>query len=157
MIKTEQIKYELISNQIVVKIINTSTVIALIKDSDINTIVFNVEFVKSLTEHCKEYIIDICKNFEFHLKELTENLPKLYYIQNGYIGNAILWWRINSKGYTTDIKLAHKFTEEEAIKIISNKEKGNFAWECKHVDKNEEAKKLIIDGQYLNQDFKLKI
>jgi len=33
---------------------------------------------------------------------------KLYYIQNVYVGNAILWWAIDSKGYTTDIGKAGK-------------------------------------------------
>ena len=28
---------------------------------------------------------------------------KQFYIQNGWIGNAILWWGIDSKGYTTKL------------------------------------------------------
>lgn len=24
---------------------------------------------------------------------------KMYYIQNGYLGNAMCWWSLNSRGY----------------------------------------------------------
>lgn len=44
----------------------------------------------------------------------TDN-EKLYYIRNeGYVGNALVWWAENSKGYTTDIRKAGKYTFEEA-------------------------------------------
>ena len=78
---------------------------------------------------------------------------ELYYIQNGYVGNAILWWGIDSKGYTTDITKAGKYTKEEAKKIIQRPQ--GVAWLCKHVDNNEAAKKLIIDGQYLKRRYRL--
>ena len=73
---------------------------------------------------------------------------KLYYIQNGWVGNAILWWGVNSKGYTTEIDKAGKYTYAEAKKIIERPQ--DMAWECKHVDKTLSAHKKIIDGQYLN-------
>ena len=76
-----------------------------------------------------------------------------YYIQNGYIGNAILWWAFESKGYTSDINKAGRFTKEEAQKIIKRPQ--DIAWLCKHVDNNEKAKKLIIDIQYLNTRYRL--
>jgi hypothetical protein len=44
----------------------------------------------------------------------TNKKQELYYIQNGYVGNAILWWGVDSKGYTTDITKAGKYTKEEA-------------------------------------------
>ena len=77
-----------------------------------------------------------------------KNSEKLYYIQNGYIGNAILWWAIDSKGYTTEISKAGKFTHEQAKSIINRPE--DKAWECNHVDKCLKAHKTIIDSQYLN-------
>ncbi len=73
---------------------------------------------------------------------------KLYYIQNGYVGNAILWWAIDSKGYTTEIEKAGKHTKEQAKQIIQRPE--DRAWECNYVDKNLKAHKRIIDGQYLD-------
>lgn len=78
---------------------------------------------------------------------------KLYYIQNGYVGNAILWWGVEGKGYTTDIEKAGKYTKEEAKKIIKRPQ--DIAWLCSHVDNNEKAKKLIVDCQYLNRRYRL--
>ena len=74
---------------------------------------------------------------------------KLYYIQNGYVGNAILWWAIDSKGYTTEIDKAGKYTKEQAKSIIKRPQ--DIAWECNYVDKNLIAHKRIIDGQYLDR------
>ena len=79
---------------------------------------------------------------------------KLYYIQNGWVGNAILWWGIDSKGYTTNILEAGKYTKEEAKKIIQRPR--DRAWLCSHIDNNEKAKKLVIDYQYLNDRYCLK-
>jgi hypothetical protein len=81
------------------------------------------------------------------------NTEELYYIQNGYVGNAILWWGIDSKGYTTDITKAGKYTKEEAEKIIQRPQ--DIAWLCEHIDNNEKAKKLTIDIQYLNTNYRL--
>jgi hypothetical protein len=80
---------------------------------------------------------------------------KLYYIQNGYVGNAILWWAVDSKGYTTEIEKAGKFTKEEAKKIIQRP--CDVAWECTHVDNCVEAHKHVIDMQYLNSKKSLKV
>jgi hypothetical protein len=73
---------------------------------------------------------------------------KMYYIQNGWVGNAILWWAENSNGYTTDFTKAGKYTKEHAKSIIKRPQ--DVAWECSHVDNCKESHKLIIDGQYLN-------
>lgn len=78
---------------------------------------------------------------------------ELYYIQNGYVGNAICWWRIDSKGYTTDIREAGKYTKEEAKQIIQRPQ--DIAWLCKHVDNNEAAKKVVVDVQYLKKRYRL--
>ncbi len=78
---------------------------------------------------------------------------KMYYIQTGYVGNAILWWGENSRGYTTDFTKAGKYTEEEAKGIIKRPQ--DVAWECSHVDNCKEAHRLIIDGQYLNVEHRM--
>lgn len=72
----------------------------------------------------------------------------MYYIQSGFIGNAALWWAIDSKGYTTEIDKAGKFSKEEAKEIINRPQ--DRAWECSHIDTCIEARKIIIDVQYLN-------
>ena len=73
---------------------------------------------------------------------------KQYYIQTGWVGNAILWWKIASTGYTTEIDKAGRYTYAEAKGIIQRPE--DTAWECKHVDECLIAHKRIIDGQYLD-------
>jgi len=80
-------------------------------------------------------------------KQQTE--MKLYYIQNGYVGNAIAWWGIESKGYTTDIKKAGKYTFEQAQNIIKRPQ--DIAWECDHIDNCIDAQRLVIDAQYLDK------
>jgi hypothetical protein len=60
---------------------------------------------------------------------------------------------IDSKGYTTDINKAGKYTKEEAIKIIQRPQ--DIAWLCSHIDSNEVAKKIIIDHQYLDMSYRL--
>lgn len=81
------------------------------------------------------------------IKEYHENL---YYIQNGYVGNAIYWWALDSKGYTTNIKKAHKFSEQEAQSIIDN-DQSQKMWNCDYIDNEKEAHITVIDMQYLKQ------
>ena len=82
----------------------------------------------------------------------TNNSPskeQLYYIQNeGYLGNAMRWLGVDSKGYTSDIRKAGKYTEEQAKRICRRPE--DTAWECEYIDSLEEAKKLIIDMQHVD-------
>lgn len=77
----------------------------------------------------------------------------MYYIQYGYIGNAICWWGENSRGYTSDINKAGKYTKEETEKIIQRPE--DIAWPCDYIDNAIEAQKLIIDSQYLNPTYRV--
>lgn len=70
-----------------------------------------------------------------------------YYIRNeGYIGNALIWWK-KGGGYTSDIRLAEKFREQEAIRICQRPE--DSAYECSYIDNLLEGQKLIIDSQYV--------
>ena len=75
---------------------------------------------------------------------------KLYYIQNGYVGNAVSWWGIDRKGYVCDITKAGRYTKEEAKSIIKNRSE-DVAWLCSYVDENVKANVTIIDGQYLER------
>lgn len=40
-------------------------------------------------------------------------MTKLFYIQDSrnYVGNNVLWWRVNGQGYTTNLAEAHKVDE----------------------------------------------
>ena len=75
---------------------------------------------------------------------------KLFYIQNGWVGNACLWWAIDSKGYTTDIRKAGKYTQQQTIGIITRPQ--DVAWECDYVDNCLDAQRLVVDGNCLDND-----
>jgi len=80
---------------------------------------------------------------------------ELYYIQNthaGFLGNAIIFWAMNSRGYTCDLKSSHKFTADEAKKICLGNPEKNKAWPVEYLDNLIESQKLIIDCQYLEHD-----
>lgn len=80
---------------------------------------------------------------------------KYYYIQNGFVGNAVLWWGKDHQGYTTDFYQAGRYTESEAKKIIERPQ--DKAYPCEYVDGNFKAQKLIVDGQYLDREKLLKL
>lgn len=77
---------------------------------------------------------------------------ELYYIQNGYVGNAVSWWAVDANGYTTDFKQAGKFTKKFALTTREI----DRAFPVSYIDSNEKAQKLIIDGQYLDRRHELK-
>ena len=79
---------------------------------------------------------------------------KMYYVRNeGYLGNALIWWTKGRKGYTCDIRNAHKFTAEEAE--ITCKRPQDTAYECDYIDNLLVAQKLIIDSQYVDKKMQL--
>jgi hypothetical protein len=56
------------------------------------------------------------QNKEARKESVTE---ELYYVRNeGFLGNALLWWTKGCNGYTCDINDAHKFTREQAEKLV---------------------------------------
>ena len=74
---------------------------------------------------------------------------KLYYIQCGYVGNALCWWRPYGKGYTTNINEAGKYSELEA-KEQAKRRVDDVAWQCDYIDKNDKAHKVVIDEQFID-------
>ena len=76
-----------------------------------------------------------------------------YYIQNGYVGNAVLWWRADSKGYTANFKEAGRYSKEQAMAIINNRPNEDRAWLCSHVDETLKAQVITIDTQYLDTQY----
>lgn len=70
---------------------------------------------------------------------------KQYYIQSGYVGNAMLWWRPDAKGYTTDINEAGKYPAERMLSIINNRPDEDVAWEAEYIDNTPEIRKVVID------------
>jgi len=80
------------------------------------------------------------------MKKETVNL---YYIQCGYVGNALCWWRPEGKGYTTNINEAGKYSEQEA-KEQAKRRIDDVAWKCDYIDKNDKAHKVVIDAQFID-------
>jgi hypothetical protein len=81
---------------------------------------------------------------------MSEEKQKFYYIQHGYIGNAVLWWAKDGH-YTTEIEKAAIVTEEGMKDIMKSKPNEKF-WSFEYVDGCKEARKMIIDSQYLSRD-----
>jgi hypothetical protein len=79
-------------------------------------------------------------------------MAQLYYIQNrskGFLGNSIIWWGKNSRGYTADLNEAGKYTEEEAKKICTGHLVENVAYPCEYIDSNEGVQRHV-DMQYID-------
>jgi hypothetical protein len=77
---------------------------------------------------------------------------KLYYIQSGWDGNAMLWWRPDAKGYTSNIEEAGRYPAERMLSIINNRPDVEVAWECEYIDNTPEIRKTVIGGGKINYD-----
>lgn len=73
-----------------------------------------------------------------------------FYVQNGYVGNSVLWWGLRSSGYTTDLSKAELYTKEEVLQRFVNGREEDRIWEAKHVLEN---RRQHVDGQYLNSQY----
>jgi ribosomal protein S27AE len=74
-------------------------------------------------------------------------MGKLFYMQDsrgsGCVGNDILWWAKERKGYTTDITKAHVFTLEEAQGQHNSRET-DIPWPKEYID---ERVRPVVDIQ----------
>ena len=87
------------------------------------------------------------------MKELKDVIH--YYIRNeGYLGNALIWRSEDGNGYTCDINKAGKFTKDRAMSICLTRDEDS-AYPCDYIDNLLEAKKLIIDSQYVCENERL--
>jgi len=84
---------------------------------------------------------------------------KQYYIQNkeaGYVENLILWWSEKNNKYTTDLKEAKIFNEDETRFILSGNEKGKFVkWGKDLVDKKAVVQLKMQELEKTNIDRKM--
>lgn len=75
---------------------------------------------------------------------------KLYYLQSikhrGFIGNSVLWWAENSRGYTCNIDKAGIYSEKEARKIYLGGHGGIIAWPVEYIDS---IISRHVDGQHM--------
>jgi hypothetical protein len=73
---------------------------------------------KFLSSSSQIYSKENAQNKEARKESVTE---ELYYVRNeGFLGNALLWWTKGCNGYTCDINDAHKFTREQAEKTCKD-------------------------------------
>lgn len=113
------------------------TIKEVIQDSNLG------EPYKDLGMFSKVVFKDDDKNKEFEVWE----------VKKGWVGNNVLWLSHNN-GRTIEIDKALKFNREEIVRVLSRY--GEYiAWDCGHVNSQENAHKHIIDGQYLDIDFRI--
>ena len=54
-------------------------------------------------------------------RDLTRYIDEKYYIHSGdYVGNSMLWWALEGKGYTTDLDKAEKYSMDDAKDICKD-------------------------------------
>ena len=74
---------------------------------------------------------------------------EMFYIQNGYVGNSVMWWGLGSAGYTTDITKAQKYTRSEVLERFVSGRKEDRIWAASHV---ETKIKQHVDAQGLDSE-----
>jgi hypothetical protein len=78
---------------------------------------------------------------------------ELYYVRNeGFLGNALLWWTKGCNGYTCDINDAQSLRENKQKKLVKT---SRFSLPFTYIDGLEKAKKVIIDSQYVDKSERL--
>ena len=78
-------------------------------------------------------------------------MSKLFYLQDSrsYVGNDVLWWaRKGEGGYTTDLRKARLFTQEEA-QAQHNSRESDIPWPKEYID---ERTRPAVDMQYIRRD-----
>ena len=58
----------------------------------------------------------------------------LYYLQTGFSGNSLLWWREGKSGYTSDVQHAHVFTKAEAFGQAKTRPGVDLPWRKDYID-----------------------
>lgn len=58
-----------------------------------------------------------------------------FYLQDSrsYVGNDVLWWATDGKGYTTDLREAHVYTKEQAQAYHKNRHT-DIPWPKEYID-----------------------
>jgi hypothetical protein len=74
---------------------------------------------------------------------------EMFYIQNGYVGNSVMWWGVGGAGYTSDITKAQKYTRTEVLGSFVNGRKEDRIWAASHI---ETKIKQHVDCQGLDSE-----
>lgn len=82
-------------------------------------------------------------------------MEQQYYVQDkrSFHGNAVIWWGIDGKGYTSDINQAGKYSLDY---FNGDRRSSDVLWPCEYIDDHEKAKIQIIDMQYLDTSKSIK-
>jgi hypothetical protein len=98
-------------------------------------------------------LIEDKERFETRKTKMQSYLETdMFYIQNGYVGNSILWWALNGSGYTTDLNKAQKYSKAEVIKRFVGGRSEDKIWLSSHVEQNI---RTHVDSQYLDGKYKV--
>ena len=75
-------------------------------------------------------------------------MDQLFYLQDkrSYVGNDILWWAKDGRGYTTDLSRAEVYTKEKALAQHKCRE-SDIPWPKEYVDKKTRP---AVDMQYVD-------
>lgn len=74
---------------------------------------------------------------------------QLFYLQDsrGYVGNDVLWWAKDGKGYTTDLSKAHTYTKADAVAQYEMRET-DIPWPKDYIDAKTRP---AVDMQYIKR------
>lgn len=74
----------------------------------------------------------------------------LFYIQNGFVGNCVLFWAKDGCGYTTNIDKAQTYTKQEVLTRFARGRAEDLIWAAEEVENNIVR---VVDSQYLDRAF----
>ena len=72
-----------------------------------------------------------------------------FYLQDSrsYVGNDVLWWAKDGNGYTTDLRKAHVYTQDEAQRQ-HNSRPSDIPWPKEYIDAKTRP---AVDMQYIKR------
>jgi len=75
----------------------------------------------------------------------------MYFIQDtrSYVGNCVVWWGKDSRGYTTNISEAGRYTHKQAFSQMESRDT-DIPWKCIDI---EPLARQTIDAQYLPRQY----
>ena len=110
-----------------------------------------VEFDGETVERRRAKELEIRKQRLLKINELDES--DTYLVQNGYSGNAILFWAKGCAGYTPNLENAHQFSKDELLKCFGlDIREDEIIWPYKEC---AEGKITVVDSQYLDYSKKI--
>ncbi|TGV06381.1 hypothetical protein E4695_13365 [Alcaligenaceae bacterium 429] len=76
-------------------------------------------------------------------------MSNLFYVQDSrsYVGNDMLFWGLNGNGYTTDLRKAQLYTQEQAQSMHNNRET-DIPWPKEYIDAKTRP---AVDMQYVKR------